>query len=603
MAGRIPQNFIDELMSRTDIVEVINERVPLKKKGREYAACCPFHDERTPSFYVSPQKQFYHCFGCGAHGTALGFLMDYANMGFVEAVEDLAGRQGLEIPREGGEDGPRPPSRDPLYTMVEMADRWYRAQLREHRAAGRAVSYLKGRGISGRTARDFGLGYAPPGYDNLMPALGGDETTRKRLVETGLLIEREDGRTYDRFRDRILFPIRDHRGRTLGFGGRLLEDGEPKYLNSPETPLFHKGHELYGLYEARQALRRIERLLVVEGYMDVIALAEYGLRHAVATLGTATTADHLQRLFRVCEEVIFCFDGDRAGRDAAWRAVENALPVLRDGRRIRFLFLPDGDDPDTLVRREGREAFAALETRAEPLEDYLIRQLVADEDLESAAGRRAVVARARPLLARAEDPLLRDQLIDELARLTRSDRDLLRVPEPEAMQPPSSGNGAKTGPRDGGRSAGRRRPRQRMPPTVTQMAIAILLQHPELAAGVERPERFRDLDNPGGQLLSELLELLQYNPHLSSGALLEHWRDREEGRFLMKLSRMTPQLDDEAAIEQEFVGSLRGIDRIIHEQRLDALIVKSREGVLTLEEREELRRLTTDDHGTNEVDE
>ncbi len=599
MAGRIPQNFIDDLMSRTDIVEVINERVPLKKKGREYAACCPFHDERTPSFYVSPQKQFYHCFGCGAHGTALGFLMDYANMGFVEAVEDLAGRQGLEVPREGGE-APRQPSRDPLYELVGAADRWYREQLRVHGAAGRAVNYLKGRGISGRTARDFGLGYAPPGYDNILTALNGDETTRKRLVETGLLIEREDGRVYDRFRDRILFPIRDHRGRTIGFGGRLLDDGEPKYLNSPETPLFHKGRELYGLYEARQALRRIERLLVVEGYMDVIALAENGLRHAVATLGTATTADHLQRLFRVCEEVVFCFDGDRAGRDAAWRAVENALPVLRDGRRIRFLFLPEGDDPDTLVRREGSDAFTAREAKAEPLEDYLIRQLVADEDLESAAGRRAVVARARPLLARAEDPLLREQLIDEVARLTRSDRDLLRAPEPGATPPAPAA--AAAGPSSGGR-ARRSPPRQQMPPTVTQTAIAILLQHPELATDVENPGRFRDLDNPGGRLLSELLELLQQNPHLNSGALLEHWREREEGRFLMKLSRKTPQLEEEEAIEQEFRGALRGIERMIREQRLEALIGKSREGVLSLEEREELRRLTTDGHDSKGLEE
>ncbi|MFP4181655.1 MAG: DNA primase, partial [Thiohalospira sp.] len=365
MAGRIPQNFIDDLVSRTDIVEVIGERVPLKRKGREYAACCPFHDERTPSFYVSPEKQFYHCFGCGAHGTALGFLMDYGHLSFPEAVEDLAGRLGLDVPREGDDGRPPAPDRTPLYETLAAAADYYRAMLRRHDQARRAADYLKGRGVSGATARDYGLGFAPPGWRNLLPALGGGEETRKRLVEAGLLIERDDGGVHDRFRDRVIFPIHDHRGRPIAFGGRILGDGEPKYLNSPESPVFHKGRELYGLYEARRALRRLDRLLVVEGYMDVIALAGAGVHHAVATLGTATTADHLDRAFRLTGEVVFCFDGDRAGREAAWRALENALPVLRDGRSVRFLFLPEGEDPDTLVRREGGAAFGERENAAE----------------------------------------------------------------------------------------------------------------------------------------------------------------------------------------------------------------------------------------------
>ncbi|HKJ77760.1 MAG TPA: DNA primase, partial [Gammaproteobacteria bacterium] len=360
MAGRIPQSFIDDLLSRVDIVEVIDARVPLKKAGRDYAACCPFHDEKTPSFTVSPTKQFFHCFGCGAHGTALGFLMEYDHMGFVEAVEELAAKQGLEIPYEGGAPAAGP-GRDlkPLYDLLGQADRYFRHQLRNHPAAAKAVDYLKGRGVSGEVAAAFGLGYAPPGWDGLLQALGRDDGALKRLVEVGLLIEREeDRRRYDRFRDRVIFPIRDPRGRTVGFGGRVLGDDKPKYLNSPESEVFHKGRELYGLYEAQQAVRRPERLLVVEGYMDVVALAQHGIANAVATLGTAATADHLQRLFRVTGEVVFCFDGDEAGGKAAWRALENAMPQMRDGRQVRFMFLPQGEDPDSLVRAIGGEAFA-----------------------------------------------------------------------------------------------------------------------------------------------------------------------------------------------------------------------------------------------------
>jgi DNA primase len=381
-------------MGRTDIVEVINARVPLKKAGREYKACCPFHGEKTPSFTVSPNKQFYHCFGCGAHGTALGFLMDFEHLSFPEAVEELASLAGLEVPREQSPEGER---RIDLYGLLDAVAGFYRDELKRHAPA---VDYLKARGISGTTAATFGLGWAPEAWDAVLKRFGRDEETIRRLATAGLLIERDGGGHYDRFRGRVMFPIRDARGRVIAFGGRVLGKDEPKYLNSPETPLFHKGRELYGLYEARQALRHIDRLLVVEGYMDVVGLREAGIPWAVATLGTATTPEHLERLFRVTEEVVFCFDGDRAGRQAAWRALENTLPTLGEGRQVRFLFLPEGEDPDSLVRTEGAEAFTARLARALPLSDYLHDELAARVDMDSMDGRARLAELAKPLVAK-----------------------------------------------------------------------------------------------------------------------------------------------------------------------------------------------------------
>ncbi len=379
MAGLIPQSFIDDLLNRTDIVEVVSSRIQLKKAGKNYTARCPFHNEKTPSFSVSPDKQFYYCFGCGAGGNALGFVMDHDHLDFPQAVEDLARRAGMEVPREerGGRSKPRQPTDSPLYPLLAAAADYYRQALKGHPSRKAAVEYLKGRGLTGVIARDFGLGFAPPGWDNLLKHLGGDALQQKALIDAGLLIENADsGKRYDRFRDRVMFPIRDSRGRVIAFGGRVLGDDKPKYLNSPETPVFHKGQELYGLYEARQANRDLDEILVVEGYMDVIALAQSGLRNAVATLGTATSEEHLKRLFRLVPSVVFCFDGDNAGRKAAWRALEATLPNLQDGRRARFLFLPEGEDPDTLVRAEGVDAFRArLQQQAQPLADYFFQQL------------------------------------------------------------------------------------------------------------------------------------------------------------------------------------------------------------------------------------
>ena len=380
MAGLIAQSFIDDLLNRSDIVEVVSSRVQLKKSGKNYTACCPFHQEKTPSFTVSQEKQFYYCFGCGAGGNALGFIMDHDHLEFPEAVEELASRAGVEVEREassGGPRQPRQPANSPLYDLLSAASDYYRGALRNHPQRDAAVNYLKQRGVSGIIARDFALGFAPPGWDNLSKQLGGDNLQQQALIEAGLLVENaETKRRYDRFRDRIMFPIHDSRGRIVGFGGRVLGDDKPKYLNSPETAVFHKGQELYGLYEARKHNRQLSEIIVVEGYMDVIALAQQGLRNAVATLGTATSEEHIKRLFRVVPNILFCFDGDNAGRKAAWRALEATLGNLKDGLQARFLFVPEGEDPDSLIRSEGLEAFQArIAQQAVPLTAYFFTHL------------------------------------------------------------------------------------------------------------------------------------------------------------------------------------------------------------------------------------
>ncbi|WJW75377.1 DNA primase [Thiohalobacter sp. IOR34] len=584
MAGRIPQQFIDDLINRIDIVEVIDSRIQLKKAGREYTACCPFHNEKTPSFTVSPAKQFYHCFGCGAHGTALGFLMDYEHMDFVEAVEELARTLGLEVPREAAAAGTAPDRSQPLYDIQARAARFYQQQLRNHPQAGRAIDYLKRRGLSGEIARDFGLGYAPPGWDNLLQALGDSETHRRQLLEAGLAIARDDGRLYDRFRDRILFPIHDRRGRVIGFGGRVLGDDTPKYLNSPETPVFHKGRELYGLYEARKAERKLERLLVVEGYMDVVALAQYGIRNAVATLGTATTREHLEQLYRIVPEVVFCFDGDRAGRAAAWRAAENALPVLRDGRQARFLFLPEGEDPDSLVRQVGREAFEARIGDSVPFSEFFFEHLQAGVDIQSMDGRARLVELARPLLNKLPAGVLRDLMTARLAELTRMDpgrlEQRLGMAEAPASRPDT--------PRPAAPQGGQRH-------SAVRDAIQLLLHEPALAARVEERTTLAGVDLAGVEILVELLELLRARPHLRNvGAILEHFREHPAERHLWKLARSEPISPPDGRAE-EFDGHIRLILKQAGEARWRQLQAKlDRDGRLPPEELAEWKTLVRD---------
>jgi DNA primase len=443
MAGSIPQNFIDDLLERIDIVDVIDSRVKLKKTGKNYSACCPFHDEKTPSFSVSPDKQFFYCFGCGASGNAVGFVMDYERLSFPEAIESLAKVAGVEVPREQtkdpqkrAQDEAKEKARKLLYSLMEQANDYYQQQLREHPQKNTPVNYLKNRGLSGQIAKDFGIGYAPPGWDNIIKALGTSNEKQDLLLDGGMLIRNEEkDRIYDRFRERIMFPILDSRGRVIGFGGRVLNDEKPKYLNSPETTIFHKGKELYGLYEARQAYRQLPRVLVVEGYMDVVALAQYGIRYGVATLGTACSEEHLRIAFKHTNEIVFCFDGDKAGRKAARRAMENSLPAMEDGRQIKFLYLPDGEDPDTLIRQIGEDKFTRLIEGASPLENFLFEELGQTFDTQTMEGRARLCKLAAPMLDQLPRGVYRELMFNQLANRTQLSMDALMRLLEELPQP------------------------------------------------------------------------------------------------------------------------------------------------------------------------
>jgi DNA primase len=523
MAGRIPQEFLDQLLGRVDLVDIVNARVPLRRAGREFMACCPFHAEKTPSFSVSPQKQFYYCFGCGVHGNAIDFLMAYERLEFLDAVEELARLAGMDLPKTGGDGG----STRRLLEWVAQADQFFRRQLREHPARQRAVDYLRQRGLTGRIAQVFGIGYAPPGWENLSRALRAAGAAAEDLLTAGLVSRDEQGRPRDRFRDRIIFPIRDRRGRVIAFGGRALEGTTaPKYLNSPETPLFHKGSELYGLYEARAHRRPLQRLVVVEGYMDVVALAQHEVTYAVATLGTATTAEHIERLFRAIDDLVFCFDGDRAGRVAGWRALETALPFLRDGRRIGFLFLPEGEDPDTLVRREGQAAFEQRLTQATPLADYLFAELRAQTDPDTLAGRARLAERARPLLEKLPDGHFRDLMIGRLRQEAGLEATRLRPPPVSA-------------------AASRADHNLRLIRTPLRKAIALLLYRPELARQISADALPLDSSEPGMPLLAELLGILRNQPHLRIATLLERYRDTREGKILERLAVWEPEVPEQ----------------------------------------------------------
>lgn len=616
MAGLIPQRFIDDLLNRTDIVEVVGSRVQLKKTGKNYSACCPFHQEKTPSFSVSPDKQFYYCFGCGAGGNALSFLMEHDHLDFPQAVEDLAKRAGLDVPREDARPGQRPRQSgdSPLYPLLEAAAGYYRQALKSHPARQAAVDYLKGRGLSGVIARDFGLGFAPPGWDNLMKHLGGDSLQQKALIDAGLLIENADsGKRYDRFRDRVMFPIRDSRGRVIAFGGRVLGDDKPKYLNSPETPVFHKGQELYGLYEARKSSRNLDEILVVEGYMDVIALAQQGLRNAVATLGTATSEEHIKRLFRVVPSLLFCFDGDSAGRNAAWRALESCLPNLQDGRRVRFLFLPEGEDPDSLVRREGTDAFRArIHQQAQPLADYFFRHLMEEADPSTLEGKAHLATLAMPLIERLPGANLRALMRQRLGELTGLDPATLgehaeRPSAPahlghDAAAPPASAQPWRD-PRAGGdewkgaRSWQRREPPAILPPrrgagveSPTLGALRTLLHHPQLAQKVEDAGHFAAEDDTYAQLLVSLLESLQKHPQQNSLQLLARWHGTEQGRLLRSLAEKE-WLISRDNLEQQFFDTITTLAARQRERSLEGLLRKARHSELSAEEKLRLRDL------------
>ena len=578
MAGRIPKAFIDELLARTDIVDVIDARVPLKRAGKDHKACCPFHEEKTPSFTVSVDKQFYHCFGCGAHGSAINFLMEYDHMSFPEAVKELAARAGLPIPQEAYTADTEHDRSDALLEVLRDAARYYRQQLREHPQAGRVAEYLKGRGITGEIANEFGIGFAPDGWDNLLRALAKDNAQSETLVQAGLVIKKETGGYYDRFRNRVMFPIEDHRGRIVAFGGRVIDQGEPKYLNSPETPLFHKGRELYGLHHARAAIKRENRVLVVEGYMDVVALAQFGVDFAVATLGTAATRDHLERLYRHTTEVVFCFDGDRAGRQAAWRALDVVLALLHEGRQASFLFLPEGDDPDSLVRKEGKEAFLKRIQQATAVPEFLFKELASQVDVARLDGRARLAELAKPYVEKVPSGVLRAAMLE---RLKLSPVELHKLTELVTRRPPGQA----------ARSSRASASTRKEPPSIVRLAIAMVLQHPELVQQVRDAATFADMDLPGIPLFLALLDLLKTSPDLNTAAILEGFRDTEHEPAMAKLAVWQHPALDQTDIQAEFLGVMQRLLAMHGKIKTERLLQKQRFEGLTADEKTELAQI------------
>ncbi|WKY58414.1 DNA primase [Vibrio sp. SNU_ST1] len=580
MAGHIPRSFIDDLLARLDIVDIVDARVKLKKKGKNYGACCPFHNEKTPSFSVSQEKQFYHCFGCGVHGNAIDFIMEFERLDFVEAIEELASFLGLDVPREqrSGEisTAPRANSEQKrnLYDLMGGISNFYRSQLKIS-ANKPAIDYLKNRGLSGEIVQKFGIGYVADEWDLVRKNFGQQKEAQDMLVTGGMLIENDKGNRYDRFRGRVMFPIRDRRGRVIGFGGRVLEDGTPKYLNSPETPIFHKGKELYGLYEVLQAYREPPQILVVEGYMDVVALAQYGVDYSVASLGTSTTGDHVQMLFRQTSTVVCCYDGDRAGKEAAWRALENALEYLKTGNTLKFLFLPDGEDPDSYIRENGQEAFEQLVQNATPLSTYLFDNLIEIHKLNlgTTEGKSALRAHASALINRIPDSYFQELLEKLLDERTGFDNQLRRA-RVHTKNPTSQ-------------------PHKELKRTPMREVIALLIQNPSYADMVPDLSSVKGLQLPGLSLFVEVLDKCHAHPHINTGQLLEHWRHNKHEALLSRLASWEIPLDEDNQ-EDIFLDSLDNILAQCVEKQIENLQAKARSVGLSAEEKRELLALMLD---------
>ena len=555
MAGLIPKDFIQDLVARADVVEVVDSRVRLKKAGRNYQACCPFHNEKSPSFTVAPDKQFYHCFGCGAHGSALDFLMEYDGLEFPDAVEELASMLGVEVPREqrSGQTGPRVDKQQQAddYALLEACSKFFAMQLRSHPDKQRVIDYLQARGLNGHTVKSFDIGYAPDAWDSVLKQFGRDRDSQNQLLALKMITENDRGKRYDFFRDRIMFPIRDRRGRVVGFGGRVLDKGEPKYLNSPETRVFHKGRELYGFWQMKQAHSRIESALLVEGYMDVVALAQHGITNAVASLGTAATTEHLQLLFRHTPVVICCFDGDRAGRDAAWRALENALPLLKDGIDMRFLFLADGEDPDSLVQREGKAGFEAQLKHAKPLTDYFFEHLMESVDTSTDAGKSSLVGTAKPLIGLVASDFYRDLMMTRLAQV------LGRAPaQLEQLMPAPVREHKPQVPQT-----------KRMTPVLR--ALGLMVQYPYLGKAVAVHEELVGLKLEGSKVFVAVHKQCAAR-ELTTAQLLEEWRDTRYFESLRRLAGWQHSVLEEN-IEKEFEETFLYLIDAYLEQRLQVL--------------------------------
>ncbi|WP_428614051.1 DNA primase [Pseudoalteromonas sp.] len=582
MAGKIPRQFIDDLLARTDIVELIDSRVGLKKAGKDYQACCPFHNEKSPSFTVSQDKQFYHCFGCGANGNAISFVMEYDKLEFVDAIEELASMLNLDVPREqGGSSGPQRTAEQKRsdYDLMLHAARFYQHQLKHHANSKTVIDYIKGRGLSGETAKKFMIGYAPSEWEALCQQLGRNKDQKEQLIELKLASEKSPGRQFDFFRDRLMFPIRDKRGRVIAFGGRVMQaDQGPKYLNSPETRIFHKGFELYGLYEAKQAHKKLDHILIVEGYMDVVALAEQGIEYAVAALGTATTAEHMHTLFRTTDKVICCYDGDRAGRDAAWRALENALPYLADGKSLKFVFLPDGEDPDSLVQKEGKDAFEARLNEADDFTKVLFNKLSQEVDLTQDAGKAKLLSDALPLIEKIPSDFYQENILEHLGRLIGRTREQLnnRVKSPKQQHAIE----------------------RKFKITPMRQAIGILLQHPNLATSIAYMPELAEMKIAGIELFLRIQHLALEREGVTTAQILESFRGGAEYDALVKLATWQHQINDDR-LETVFKNTFKFIEDQCLNYRLETLLIKDKTQGLSSEERLECHLLTQALKGSN----
>lgn len=575
MAGKIPKTFIDNLVAQADIVDVISQYVAIKKKGSNYSACCPFHDEKTPSFSVSPAKQFYYCFGCGAHGDAIGFIKEYNNLSFVEAVEELARQLGVDVPREVAEDSRAAQQRNvyqQLYDVLAQAAKLFQWHLRQPIGKA-AASYCQTRGLTGDIAKLYGLGFAPAGWDNVAKAIDPKNKKADLLLQAGLSVKNDKGRVYDRFRNRLMFPIRDRRGRVIGFGGRVIDpQDQPKYLNSPETPVFHKGKELYGLYEARQSQKQLDYVLVVEGYMDVIALAQAGIPNAVATMGTATTLEHLRILFKETEQVVFCFDGDQAGKQAGWRALTTALPLMTGEYEIKFLFLPDGEDPDSLVRQEGKAAFQQRIAAAQPLGEFLLAALAKTLDLNRADGRAKYISKVLPYLKQMPEGSMHTVLLNVLAERCQVPVGQITTQlfgkgkvQSMALQPASVNTFS-----------------------LVEKAIHYLVRQPDLMQGVAIPNWYTDDENVS--LLVSLMDYVSENNPRNTGAIIAQWPKPSQAKRLAELAAIHVDVNPDIN-KQEFVDLICKIDQAFETQSLEKLLEKSKHYTLSATEKEKITQL------------
>ena len=578
MAGLIPQNFIDDLIARVDIVEIMGSRIQIKKAGKEFKAVCPFHDDSNPSLTISPSKGFYHCFSCGAHGTAVGFLMNYEHLSFIEAIESLASSLGVEIPYEQNQQPIK--KNNNLYDLLAEIQAHYQLLLKKNSGA---IEYLKNRGITGDVAKRFNIGFAPPGWRNILDKYGTSKNGTSELLKLGLIIQKDNNNYYDRFRERIMFPIRDNRGRYIGFGGRILNQEQPKYLNSPETPLFHKGRELYGLYECQQALRNIQRIVVVEGYMDVISLAQHGIDYAVASMGTATTDDHFNRLFRLTDYIYFCFDGDQAGLDAAWRALKNALPHVREGRQIKFVFLPEKDDPDTYVKKNSATAFEKELDDGLDLSDFLIEKLAKDIDMKSIDGRARLAEKTKPLVNQIPEGIFKELILEKLSGaigLSTAKLNKLLVNQDNQLA------------RNGRSRIISKLPKKKLKggPSVIKKAITLILNHPSIANDITH-EKIGKNAKPGVEILKKLVTTIQEKPQITTAGLIELWRDDPEGKFLGQLAISELPENEDFNAKDELQDCLHQIMRDNHKARIAHLINKQSNNELASDEKKELNDL------------